>query len=474
MSDLWTAAQAMKATGGVLAGDEWTATGITFDSREVAPGDLFVAIKGIRDGHDFVADAFEKGAVAALISDGCPGLEMDANRIAVPDTQEALEQLGVFRRANVDAKICAITGSAGKTGTKEALAHCLAPSGETHASVKSFNNYLGVPLTLARMPQDTEFGVFEVGMNHPGEIVALSKMVRPHVAIVTTVQPVHLEFFKSVEAIADAKGEIFAGMEPDGTAILNRDSVHFERLRSHAEKAGVETILAFGKHKEADLHLTDLALGPDASSVRATICGEAVTYKVGAPGRHLVMNSLAVMGAVKVMGADLALAGFEYAKLQAADGRGRRYSVELSGGALTVVDESYNANPASMRATIETLGASTPGPRGRRIAVLGDMLELGPNGPSFHAEIAEAINTSNIDMVFCSGPLMANLWDALPDIRRGLYGASSKDLVEAVKAECHGGDIVMIKGSLGSAMKPIVDTLVAQSKLAQNQSDEKE
>lgn len=462
MSVLWTASDAIKATGGVLAGGEWSATGITFDSREVTPGDLFVALIGERNGHEYVADAFRQGAVAALISETCPGLEPDAKRIAVPDTLEALEQLGVARRSDVSAKICAITGSAGKTGTKEALRHCLAPSGKTHASVKSFNNHLGVPLTLARMAKDTEFGVFEVGMNHPGEIVPLTKMVRPHVAIVTTVQPVHLEFFKSIEAIADAKGEIFTGIEPDGIAIINQDSEHFDRLRKHAEKAGVGAIWGFGTHEDAELRLTDVALGATSSSVRASICGEAITYKVGAPGRHLVMNSLAVMGAVKAMGADLALAGLEYAKLEATDGRGKRHVLDVAGGALTVVDESYNANPASMVAAIETLAASEPGPRGRRIAVVGDMLELGAGGPQFHAEIATAIVDSKIDLVFCAGPLMAHLWEALPDARRGLYGAHSSDLVETVRAEVHAGDVVMVKGSLGSAMKPIVDALLAK------------
>ena len=467
MSPLWTMAQAMSATGGVAANGDWAANGITFDSREVAAGDLFVALKGERDGHEFMGDAFAKGAVAALISDQPGNLPAGSPVLGVPDTLAALEQLGVARRKDVSAKICAVTGSAGKTGTKEALRQCLVPSGNVHASVKSFNNHLGVPLTLARMPQDTQFGVFEVGMNHPGEIIPLTKMVRPHVAIVTTVQPVHLEFFKNVEAIADAKGEIFAGLEPDGVAIINQDNPHYDRLCSHADKADVGEIWGFGEHPGAELRLLDLVLGPDGSSVSASICGEPITYKIGAPGRHLVMNSLAVMGAVKAMGADLALAGLEYAKLQAADGRGRRYKIDTPAGSVTLVDESYNANPASMAASIETLGASAPGARGRRIAVLGDMLELGPDSGQFHAKIADPLAQSDIDLVFCCGPHMSHLWEALPDAQRGLYGQSSRDLAEPVCGEARDGDVIMIKGSLGSAMKLIVDALMSQS----NQDD---
>jgi len=463
MSDLWTAQEAAKATGGALSGArDWAATGVTFDSREVMPGDLFVALKGARDGHEFVAESVKKGAVAAMVSKPPANLPKDANVLAVDDTLRGLEAMGSARRAQVAAQICAVTGSAGKTSTKEALRRCLMPSGIVHASVKSFNNRLGVPLTLARMPKATEFGVFEVGMNHPGEITPLTKMVRPHVAIVTTVQPVHLEFFKSVEDIADAKGEIFTGIEPGGTAIINRDSAHYDRLREHAVHTGANAIWGFGEALGAELRLKEVALGPDGSSVSAEILGTPVTYKVGAPGRHLVMNSLAVMGAVKAMGGDLALAGLEYAKLEASEGRGRRHQVVLADGVLTVVDESYNANPASMQAAIETLADAKPGKRGRRIAVLGDMLELGPDSPAFHAGLAKPLDQAGIDVVFCAGPFMARLWDSLPDARRGLYGQSSADILEAVVAEMRSGDVVMVKGSLGSKMRPIVDALLAR------------
>ncbi len=463
MSVLWTAEEAANATKGQLKGDRnWVAGGVTSDSREVNPGDLFVAIKGARDGHDFVEDAIAKGAAAAMVSARRADIPDGASLLEVADTQGALDALGMARRGEVTAQICAITGSAGKTGTKEALHQCLMPSGQTHSSAKSFNNYLGVPLTLARMPRETAFGVFEIGMNHAGEITPLAEMVRPHVAIVTTVQPVHLEFFNSVDEIADAKSEIFAGIEPGGIAIINRDSAYYDRLRGHAAQSGAKEIWGFGEHAGAELRLLDVALGTDGSAVSAELLGEPISYKVGAPGRHLVMNSLAVMGAVKAMGADLALAGLEYAKLEAAEGRGRRHKVNLPDGTMTVVDESYNANPASMRAAIATLAAAETGPRGRRIAVLGDMLELGPDGPDFHGGLAAPLEEAGIDIVYCAGPLTARLWDALPDTRRGLYGQASADILEAVVAELRAGDVVMVKGSLGSKMRPIVDALLAR------------
>jgi len=463
MTSLWTAKEAQDATGGKFEGPtDWHARGVTFDSREVTTGDLFIALKGERDGHDFVANAIANGAAAAIVEASYTDGPDDAALIKVEDTQAALEALGIARRKQISAKICAVTGSAGKTSAKEALRQCLGPSGATHASVKSFNNHLGVPLTLARMPHATQFGILEIGMNHAGEITPLSNMVRPHVAIVTTVQPVHLEFFSSVEEIADAKGEIFAGLEPGGVAIINRDSAYFERLAEHARRAGAGEIWGFGEHQEAQLRLLDVSLGSNGSNISAEIGGEEVTYKVGAPGRHLVLNSLAVMGAIKAMGGDLALAGTEYAKIEAAEGRGRRHQVQRLDGVLTVVDESYNANPASMRAAIETLGAAAPERRGRRIAILGDMLELGPEGPEFHAGLAAPLAAAKIDLVFCSGPLMARLWDTLPDKRRGLYGASSADILETVVAEARAGDVVMVKGSLGSKMRPIVDALLAR------------
>ncbi len=458
---LWTGEEIKQATGGSVTDTSFHVTGVTIDSREVEAGDLFVAIEGERDGHDFVADAFAKGAVAAIVSKSIAGIPPGVHLIEVGNTLTALEALGTARRASSAAKIIAVTGSAGKTSTKEALCACLAPSGKTHGSVKSFNNHLGVPLTLARMPRDAAYGVFEIGMNHPGEIIPLTKMVRPHVAIVTTVQPVHLEFFTSVDAIADAKGEIFAGLEPGGTALINRDIPHYGRLAAFATKAAAR-ILGFGEHEAAEIRLKNVVLQPDGSSVDAVINGEDLLYRVGAPGHHMVMNSLAALGAVQAVGADLALAGLAYATTEAAEGRGRRHLVDFGGATFTVVDESYNANPASMRAAIDTLSAAEPGPRGRRIAVLGDMLELGENSTTFHADLVQPLDRAGIELVFCAGPNMAHLWEALPPTRRGVYGQSSADIVDVVRGEVRAGDVVMIKGSLGSRMRPIVDALLAR------------
>jgi UDP-N-acetylmuramoyl-tripeptide--D-alanyl-D-alanine ligase len=335
----------------------------------------------------------------------------------------------------------------------------LSREGFTHASIASYNNHWGVPLSLARCPTNARFAVFEIGMNHAGEITPLTKLVRPHAAIVTAVEPVHLEFFKSIEAIADAKAEIFLGVEPGGIALINRDNPQFARLERHAKQAGIGRIVSFGEHAKADARLLKTSLHPECSTVQARILGAEVTYKLGAPGRHLVINSLAVLAAVALLGADLALAAVALAELSPAPGRGLRLSVELPGGAALVIDESYNANPASMRAAIALLGQAPLGPRGRRIAVLGDMLELGPKAAEFHRGLTEAIVTNAIDLVFCCGPLMHALWEALPSERRGGYAENSAELESDVLSALRAGDAIMVKGSLGSRMAPIVKAI---------------
>ncbi|MFP4004332.1 MAG: UDP-N-acetylmuramoylalanyl-D-glutamyl-2,6-diaminopimelate--D-alanyl-D-alanine ligase, partial [Alphaproteobacteria bacterium] len=411
-----------------------------------------------------VAGAFEAGAAAAVVADPPNDLDGAAPLMRVDDTLDALQKLGLHRRAHVDARICAVTGSVGKTGTKEALHLALSRSGKSHASIKSFNNHWGVPLSLARMPRDARYAVFEIGMNHAGEITPLTKMVRPNVAIVTTVEPVHLEFFSSEENIADAKGEIFIGLEPGGVAILNRDNRHFERLKRHAERAGAARIIGFGEHEQADVRLVDCALKSNFSCVSASILGQEVTWKLGAPGRHQVMNSLAVMAAVEALGGDLALAGLALAELTPPDGRGRRASVQLDGGAFEVIDESYNANPASMAAAIETLGFTGTKAGGRRIAVLGDMLELGGQSPEFHSRLTSPLESAGVDLVFCCGPLMKHLWEALPESRKGGYAPASDELARMVAREARPGDVFMVKGSFGSRMQPIVDALLSKGR----------
>ena len=458
---LWTSAEAVAATQGRSAGG-WVASGVSIDSRTVEFGDLFVALKGPRfDGHDYVAKAFAAGAAAAMVGHVPDGLPAGAPLLTVPDTLEGLNQLGRAARQRVGARIIAVTGSVGKTGTKEALGHCLSAQGATHASVGSFNNLWGVPLSLARMPTDTQFGVFEIGMNHPGEIVPLTRLVRPHVAIITTVEAVHLGNFPSLPAIADAKAEIFQGVEPDGVAVLNRDNPYFEQLAARARESGIRRIIGFGAAPEAEARLVNLAQHPTCSCVSADIEGQAITYKIGAPGRHWVMNSLAVLAALKAVGADLGMAGLALASLAPPKGRGRRHRIETPAGGVELIDDSYNASPVSMRAAFETLAGARPGPRGRRIAVLGDMLELGSQSAALHAGLAVDLEAAGIDLVCTAGPMMAELNRALPPKRRGPHAADSQGLVGPVRELLRGGDVVLVKGSYGSRMGVVVEALLA-------------
>jgi UDP-N-acetylmuramoyl-tripeptide--D-alanyl-D-alanine ligase len=354
--------------------------------------------------------------------------------------------------------VIAVTGSVGKTGTKEALRLALAPSGSVHASVKSFNNHWGVPLSLANMAKDTRFGVFEAGMNHAGEIDALTRLIRPHIAIITTVAPVHLGFFRSVEEIADAKAEIFHGLVPGGTAIINRDSPYYERLKTHALKHGAK-IVGFGEAEGAEARLFDVELQPDGSNVKADIGGTTINYRLGAPGRHLVQNSLAVLAAVKLVGADLDLAAGSLSGLHAQAGRGARTLIAGKNGRVAIIDESYNANPASMRAALATLGLTPRAEFGRRVAVLGDMLELGPEGQRLHEGLAEFIDGAGVDVVFACGELMGSLYQALPASRQGAYAKTAEELAPRLVGAVGPGDVFMIKGSLGSRMGPLVEAL---------------
>ena len=456
---LWTLGEIAKAAAGTTLGAAATpVSGCSIDSRSLARGDVFVAIRGPnRDGHAFVAAALEGGAACAIVDNSFP--QGDEQRLVrVGDTLEALNGLGRAARARAKStKIIAVTGSAGKTGTKEALRLALGPSGSVHASAKSFNNHWGVPLSLANMPKDVRFGVFELGMNHAGEIDALTRLARPHIAIITTVAPVHLGYFLSVEDIADAKAEIFRGLEARGTAVINRDGPYFQRLEDHALARGA-TIVGFGEAPEADARLLDVALGPDGSNVSAEILGETIAYRLGAPGRHLVQNSLAVLAAAKLAGADLASAAGALAGLEAQAGRGRR-NVIATKPPIAIVDESYNANPASMRAALATLGLIPRGEYCRRVAVLGDMLELGPEGTSLHRELAEFIDGAGVDVVFACGELMGSLYEALPASRRGAYAKTSEELGPKLLEAVGPGDAIMVKGSLGSRMGPLVEAL---------------
>ncbi len=456
---LWRAAEAAAAVNAEADGN-WDATGVSIDSRTVQAGDLFVAIQGPNfDGHRFVADALARGAVAAMVSEPPSDIAADAPLLMVPDTLAGLEALGRAARARGSARIVAVTGSVGKTGTKEALAQALARGAPTHASKGNLNNHWGAPLSLARMPSTTAFGVFELGMNHSGEIGPLSRMVRPNVAIITNVEPVHLEFFSSLSEIADAKAEIFAGLEPDGVAILNRDNAYFGHLAAAAKAAGVGRVISFGAHEDADARLIGLAQHPTCNCISADIDGQAVTYKVGAPGRHWAINSLAVLAAVRALDADLGLAALTLAEVSPPKGRGERHRIEIGDGSLLIIDESYNASPVAMTAALETLGAVEVEPLGRRIAVLGDMLELGATAPELHAGLAPALEAAGVDLVLACGPHMARLFEALPKHRRGAYEATSAQLLPRVEATVRAGDTVLVKGSLGLDMAPIVQAL---------------
>jgi UDP-N-acetylmuramoyl-tripeptide--D-alanyl-D-alanine ligase len=459
---LWTVDAMCSAMGATRAGPLPRAIGgISIDSRTIASGDAFFAITGDnRDGHEFVPAALAAGAGFAVVAaDKRARFPSDAPLLMVPDVLEGLRALARAARARSSAKIVAVTGSVGKTGTKEALRLALGKDGATHASAASYNNHWGVPLSLARCPQSARYGVFEIGMNHAGEIDPLTRLVRPHVAIVTTIAPVHLEFFGSLEAIADAKAEIFLGVERGGAAVINRDVAQFDRLERSARSAGVERVASFGEHAHADARLIKCSLQSDSSTIAADILGTEVTYKLGAPGRHLVLNSLGVLAAASLLGADLALAALALAEWRPASGRGARGALEVHGGRALLIDESYNANPASMRAALALLGQAETGPRGRRIAVLGDMLELGPRGADLHRELAQTVPVSGVDLVFCCGPLMRALWDALPPSRRGGYAEDSAALEPQVLAAVVPGDAIMVKGSLGSRMAPIVKAL---------------
>ena len=459
---LWTVEGMAAAIGAEREGAlPLSVPGISIDSRTLAPGDAFFAIQGDhRDGHDFVAAALaSKAGLAVAAADRRSELPQDVPLLVVPDVLAALRALAAAARARLQGKVIGVTGSVGKTGTKEALRLALSQDGETHASAASYNNHWGVPLSLARCPASARYAVLEMGMNHAGEIVPLSRLARPHVAIITTVAPVHLEFFGSLAKIADAKAEIFLGLEAGGAAVINRDNSQFVHLKRRAKQAGVARIVSFGEREQADARLIKCALHPGCSAVQADILGTELTYKIGAPGRHLVHNSLAVLAAAVLVGADLALAALALADFKPASGRGAAFEIDLPGGPATVIDESYNANPASMAATLALLGQRPVGARGRRIAVLGDMLELGPRGRALHRGLLAPVDANAIDLVFCCGPLMRALWRALPASRRGGYAEDSAALEPQVLSAVGAGDVVMVKGSLGSRMAPIVKAL---------------
>lgn len=458
---LWTAKDAEKATGGRATGN-WQASGVSIDSRKAAKGDLFIALKGPNfDGHKFAKAALDNGCAAAMVSD-TKTLGNDAPALVVDDTLDAMVRLGLAGRDRSTAKIVAITGSVGKTGTKEALKYVLNEQGQTHASPASFNNHWGVPISLATLPKGAEYGVFEIGMNHPGEISPLVKMVRPSVALITTVVGAHTEFFKDEAEIARAKSEIFDGLDTDGTVILNRDNMHYFALARRARELGIKNIKCFGTDAVADYRLFEANIVANGSAVRARVGGRDIEYFIGCPGEHWVMNSLAVLACVDAIGGDVLRAAQDLADFTPPAGRGKTHILPLPNeddGTFTLIDDAYNANPTSMMAGLSVLAQSKPDGSGRRIAVLGDMRELGDDAQKLHADLHQPLVALGIERVYTVGPLMANLTETLPaDLHAGHFDVA-EDAIAPIKADLQAGDVVLIKGSLGIYVSKIVSAL---------------
>ena len=456
---LWTSAEAEAATEGHST-RPWTATGVSIDSRSLLPGDLFVAIKGPRtDAHDFLEDAFARGAAAAMVSRIPREYANGAPLLIVDDTYSGLKKLARAARGRTRAGVVGVTGSVGKTSTKEALAMALRASGRVAATEGNLNNMWGVPLSLARMPADSDYGVFEIGMNHAGEITPLARLARPRIAIITTIEAVHIEFFDSLEGIARAKAEIFDGMDHAGVAVLNADNPYFDVLAARAKARGIGRVVGFGAREDADARLVSFT--PDGpSKVEAVVMGEALAFPLALPGRHSALNAMAVLAAVKLLGADLRAGAEALGAMDPPAGRGRRLAVRpASGGTAMLIDDSYNASPASMRAAFLVLAHSRPGPGGRRIAVLGDMLELGQGSARAHAALADDLLAANVDLVLTTGPNMMHLDDALPRAKRGGHTSRAGELAPLLSGLLRDGDVVLVKGSHSQRLGAVVSAL---------------
>ncbi|PDS75919.1 UDP-N-acetylmuramoylalanyl-D-glutamyl-2,6-diaminopimelate--D-alanyl-D-alanine ligase [Rhizobium sp. L43] len=464
MSWLWTTEDMIAAMAGRPFGTlPEGITGISIDSRSIAPGEAFFAIKGDRvDGHDYASMATANGASLLVVSEArLPAMgRLTVPMIVVEDVLAALGRLGLASRERSRARIIAVTGSVGKTTTKEMLRHVLSPSGKVHASVASFNNHWGVPLTLARMPEDTDYGVFEVGMNHPGEIRPLVAMIRPDIAVITTIAPAHLGNFKNIKEIAAAKAEIFEGLEPGGHVVLNRDNDQFNFLDRTAQSLGIEHIHSFGQHAKAEFRLAEFNGSDENSTLWLTIGGETLEVAIGAPGRHIGENALAALGVVRIVGADMEKAIEALGTLKPEKGRGKRHRLSIGSGSFTLIDESYNANPASMRAAIALLAASEPTGRGRRIAVLGDMLEMGEYAQKVHSDLAVPLLAAGIEYVWLAGAEMAALKESLPESVHVEYRENTSELTDYVLDSVVPGDVFMVKSSLGIGFGKIVAALL--------------
>ncbi|UYN96769.1 MAG: UDP-N-acetylmuramoyl-tripeptide--D-alanyl-D-alanine ligase [Enhydrobacter sp.] len=462
MTALWTSEEIRSALAPAAIAAPFEAGGVTFDSRAVARGDLFFALPGeTTDGHGFVADALSRGAAAVVVSRDVPGAR--GIQVRVDDTMRALRALGRAGRRRSDARVASVTGSVGKTSTKDALRAMLSAQAPTSASAASYNNHVGVPISLARLPHGTRYGVFEIGMNHPGEIEPLARQVEAHVGVITNVEPAHIGYMGSEEAIADEKACLFAGMRPDAVAVLNRDNRHYERLVGHAHRFGVARVVGFGRSQAADVRLLSCDLRDSGSDVVASVHGRTIEYRLGAAGAHWVLNSLAALAAVQALGADLAEAAETLTDVKASPGRGERRRLRLGSGTIELLDESYNANPASVRAMLAVLARTEPAPGGRRLLALGDMRELGDRADDYHAALADAVGASGATQVYLCGPHMRALWERLAASQRGVHRTDSAALADEVAGALRAGDVIAVKGSLGSKMKNVVDAILAVS-----------
>ena len=456
-SPLWTSAEIATATGGTLSGAAFEARGITYNSREIVAGDLFLALRGARDGHDFASAAFAAGAAGAIAEHPVEG----GPSVVVGDTLRALEALGMAARDRTPARRGAVTGSVGKTSVTQAIKAGLDLAGPSHASIKSYNNHIGVPLTLARMPRTTERAVFEIGMNAPGEIAPLSKMVQPHAACVTTVGPVHIEAFADGEAgVAAEKAAIFEGLAQDGVAVFNADVAFAGVLNSAARRAGAR-IATFGSARECDARLVDFQSLDAGARVKAELFGRSLDFQLAQSGFHWGLNSLCVLLMLDALDVPLDTALAALSEFQPLAGRGQAMVVNAPGGAFTLIDESYNANPLSMAAGFRSLGARPVPTGGRRVVVLTDMLELGDQSEALHEGLAGPIDAAGLDLVHAAGPEMKRLYDDLPGSRQGLWRETAAELAAEAAMLVGKGDVVMVKGSNGSKASLVAKALAA-------------
>lgn len=436
----------------------WIATGVSIDSRTLKKGDLFIALSGDNfDGHNFIEQAEQAGAAACLVHDVTVRTQLPT--IFVQDTFRALEKLGVAARDRTAAKVIAITGSVGKTSTKEALYIAFSALGKTIASQGGLNNHWGLPLSLARIPEDHDYAVLEIGMNHPGEIRSLVEMARPHIAIITTVADVHRAFFKSTDEIALAKAEIFEGVEPGGTLIINRDTPTYPILLEEAQKHPDHKILTFGAHIEADIRMQTVTMNQKSCVVHAVIQGKEIEYTLNTTAQHLAFNSLSVLASVVALGEDVEKAAKALADFTPLLGRGNQESIRLNGGSFLLIDESYNASPVAVKAALSVLGSTPKHAHGRRIFVFGDMGELGDEAQRFHVDLAPVIEDEKIDLFYSCGEISEALFQALPETKRGEHVQNSDALAKILKDQVNVGDIVLVKGSRAMKMEKIVEAL---------------